>query len=201
MNHIVTALLSLILQYGYPIIFVVVLGGELGIPVPVSTLLLAAGSFTVDNTLNIFLLIPLVTVTAILGDSIGYFFGKRFGRYLITKYFHRLGFTEKKLAAIDVFLKKWGIWCIFLSRWLLTPLGVPVNIVAGIGNYPFLRFLLFVSIGEFLWSTLYIYLGYLFGANWQTLLTYMSNAPWIFVLVAVGLVSVFIATKMRKRTR
>jgi membrane-associated protein len=198
MNQILTTLLSLVLLYGYPIVLGVVLAGELGFPIPVTSILLAAGSFTVDNTLNIFWLVPLVAVTAIIGDSIGYWFGRRYGRFLIEKYLPRIGLTGKKVETIEQFLQRWGVWFIFFSRWLVTPLGVPLNIVAGIGKYPFLRFLVFAALGECIWASVYVYLGYLFGANWITLVTYISNAPWIFALFTVAVFSFLIASHIRK---
>lgn len=199
MNQLVTLLLSFVLHYGYAAIMLVVFGGELGIPLPVSTVLLAGGSFTVDGTLNIFLLIPLVACTAILGDVMGYWFGRKFGNYIVSTYLHNVGLTKKRMAMVERFLANWGIWCVFLSRWLVTPLGIPVNVVAGTAKFPFGKFLFWIVIGECIWATLYIYLGYLFGSNWLTLVTYLTNAPWIFVLLGIGVGSLLLALRLRKK--
>lgn len=196
--NVLNDLLSLLLVYGYPIVVGVVAIGELGIPVPASSVLLAAGSFTSDGSLNIFLLITLVTTTAVVGDIAGYYIGKHFGRYVLqNKYIQTIGVTQESMIGIDRFMKKWGLWWIFMTRWLITPLGVPVNIIAGIHKYPFFPFAFFVFFGELLWATLYIYLGHFFGISWVILAEYITTIPQILALSTIGIALLMLAMKIR----
>ena len=78
MTSLLNYLLSFVLIYGYPVIAAVVLVGDLGIPLPVTSVLLTAGSLTVDGTLNMIILIPMVTIIVVIGDVIGYYIGKRY---------------------------------------------------------------------------------------------------------------------------
>jgi membrane-associated protein len=199
MTQLLDPILTLILNYGYPIVALCVLCGYTGIPIPSDAILMAAGSFTVDGTLNVLILFPLVIITALLGDLIGYLIGWKLGYLLVNKFTRRFGLTEKKLSAVNNFLERWGIWCIFITRWLLTPLAVPVNLVSGISRYSLKKFLVVALIGESLWAGIYIYLGYLFGANWQTLTDYLDNVPLVLVLVLVGLGCLGIALRMWKK--
>ena len=54
---------------------------------------------------------------------------------------------------------------IFLTRFLITGIAVPVNLLAGTGNFPFKRFLMYDLAGEAIWIFGYGGLGYLFGTT------------------------------------
>lgn len=201
MSEILDPILTLILNYGYPIIVTCIICSYFGIPIPTDAVLLAAGSFSVDGSLNIFILIPIIALTAIIGDLFGYFLGRKFGYLIINKFTKKLGITQKNLNSVEGFLSKWGIGCIFITRWLLTPLGVPVNLMAGISNYSLKKFLTVVIIGELFWAGIFLYLGYLFGANWVTLLDYIDEAPSLLALLAVGVISIYVGFKIWKSKR
>ncbi|CAN5205488.1 DedA family protein [soil metagenome] len=196
MDQLLNSLLTLILVYGYPIIIFIIITAYLGLPISLNAVLLAAGSFTVDGNLNIFILIPLVAVTAVIGDLFGYYLGKRFGYVIVDKVTSKLGLTHNRISSTDSLLKRWGWGCIFMTRWLITPFGIPVNHMAGISNYSFKHFLISATLGELLWSFLYIYLGNFFGANWQIFFEYISGAPSLLAFVVIGIISLAIAFRM-----
>ncbi len=199
MDQLLNYVLTQILIHGYPIIFFAIVSAYFGVPIPLNAVLLAAGAFTVDRTLSLFILIPLITVTAIIGDIFGYFLGKRFGYVLVNKYTAKLGLTEKRLAYTDKFFNRWGKGSVFFSRWLLTPLGIPVNVIAGIHAYSFKKFLLWAALGEIIWASLYVGLGSYFGANWVSLLDYVNDAPMLFTSVILGTVFLFIGLTALKK--
>lgn len=199
MTQFLDPLLTLLLNYGYPVVALCVICGYAGIPIPSDAILLAAGSFTVDGSLNAWILFPLVVLTALIGDCLGFLVGSKFGHLILNKPDSKFGLSKDKLNSVQNFLDNWGVWCIFLTRWLLTPLAVPVNLVAGLSNYSFKKFLLIALFGESLWAGVYIYLGYLFGANWQTLTDYLDDAPTFLVLIVIGFGSLAIALRMWKK--
>ena len=196
MNEILNPILTLVLNYGYPIIVCCIIAAYLGLPVPTNAILLAAGSFTVDGSLNIFLLILLATVTAIMGDLFGYYLGKKFGSRVVNSLTKKFGLNQNKLNSVNNILESWGSWYIFFTRWLLTPIAIPVNITAGISNFSFKKFITISIIGELIWAIIYIYLGFLFGANWITLLDYINQGPTILVLITIGTGSIVIGLKI-----
>lgn len=202
MDQLLNFLLTQILVHGYPIVFGAILLAYIGVPVPLNVLILAAGAFTKDDTLSIYVLIPLVSISAIIGDLIQYYLGKRFGFLLINKYTAKLGLTQKRLQTVTRFLDRWGASCIFTSRCIFTAFGNPVNFIAGINEYSFKSFFIWCVIGEVIWASSYIYLGYLFGTNWVTLLDYIQNAPAFTAFVLMGLLYVFIGYKIwRKKSK
>lgn len=197
MSQLLTFILALVLMYGYPIIVVTIVVAALGIPLPVTSIIMAAGSFTVDKTLNMYILIPLATTAAVFGDCIGYVIGKKFGPALLQRYTRKIGISPNKLVKVESFLGRWGIWCIFLTRWLLTPLAIPVNILSGASHFSFSRFFRYAFLGELLWATCYSYLGYFFGANWQVVSDYIGTTPAILALITLGISLLFLALSRR----
>jgi membrane-associated protein len=97
------------------------------------------------------------------------------------------------MYSIDLFLQNWGGWCIFLTHSILTPIEVPVNLLSGISRYSFKRFVLLAGIGELLWTSFYLYLGYLFGINWELLASLVTKAPQILTLIILGVSFVIIS--------
>lgn len=200
MTSLLHYLLTLVLLYEYPIVAVVVFLSYLGLPMPASTILLAAGSFCASGNLNIYILILLVTFVALLGDIVDYYIGYKVGHQLVTTYGSKFGLTAEKMKRIDQHLDKWGGSSIFITRWLITPLGVPVSLLAGIRKYPMSKFLFCTGSGELLWAVLYVGLGYIFGANWQVVVDYISNAPQIFTLTTIGSIClIFALVQLRKK--
>lgn len=198
MNQLLTPLLTLVLVYGYPIIAILILASYLAIPIPLGAILLAAGSFTADGTLNFYVLIIVITGTAIAGDIAGYFLAKKYGLRVLEKTLLRSERRKSHMTSLHQFLNRWGWWSIFSTRWLFTPLGLPVDLLAGVTHYPVRKFLLAVSTGELLWAIIYVWLGYEFGANWSTLVDYINNVPEVLALIVVGMLFVYVGLKIRR---
>jgi len=175
MTEALSTLLTYLIAYGYPIVAGCIFVGYLGIPVPSEALLLAAGALASGGSLNIWILISLVTITALTGDIFGYWIGNKYGVWCIKKFGPLLRFDQNRVKKTSGFLNRWGVWSIFITRWLLTPVAVPINILSGITNYPLKKFLCAAFCGEILWGCLFISLGYWLGANWLSLLDYINN--------------------------
>jgi membrane protein DedA with SNARE-associated domain len=64
-------------------------------------------------------------------------------------------------------LRALGKLAILSSRFLVTPLSLPINAIAGAVRYPFAGFLLLCAIGELAWVSLFGGLGYIFAGSWR----------------------------------
>jgi len=100
----------------------------------------------------------LVFIAAVLGDSVGYSFGHKVGRKLFEKENSRF-FKKKYLEQTEEFYDKHGSVTIVLARFApIVRTFAPI--VAGAGKMHYKTFLIFNLIGGFLWSSLFIYLGF-----------------------------------------
>jgi membrane protein DedA with SNARE-associated domain len=84
--------------------------------------------------------------------------------------------------------RRWGGLTIFLSRFLLTPLALPVNLIAGSTRYTPWRFLGSVALGESLWVLIFSGLGYVFADRWETLSGLMGELSAVVTGTAVLLI-------------
>lgn len=115
-------LLSALTLYGLPVLFVAVLVAASGVPLPATLLLIAAGSFVEQGSLGLWQVLGTALIAAVFGDQIGYGIGRWGGRRLLVRVGRWAG-GNARLAQAEDTMERWGGSTIFLSRWLLTPLG------------------------------------------------------------------------------
>jgi membrane-associated protein len=176
------AFLTGMLAYGPPALSLALLLGALGLPLPGTMFLLAAGAFAGQGTLNWLVAAPLALLGTVLGDSGGYFIG-RYGGQLVLK---RVEGSNSWQRAQNTFDRRGGL-AILLTRFLLTPLAVPTNLVAGSSQYALWRFLAFDVSGELVWLALYGGLGYFFADSWEVLNDLAGDLSGLLVgLIALG---------------
>lgn len=173
-------LLSTLGVYGLPVLFGALLIGAVGVPLPATLLLLAAGSFTEQGDMKLWPVLLLSAAAAILGDNIGYALGRWGGRRLVQRLGRFVGGPER-LKSAEKWLNRWGGAGIFFSRWLLTPLGPVVNITSGMSGYSWPRFLFYGALGEALWVVLYVLLGRFFSDRVQEMSDFLGDFMWMII--------------------
>ena len=175
-------------QYGpwlYVLLFVVIFA-ETGLVVfpflPGDSILFIAGTVVATAGLDIHLLVVLLIVAAVLGDSVNY----AVGHYIGPKAFDRPDsrwFKQAHLRRTQDFYDRFGGVTIIIGRF------VPIirtfaPFLAGVAGMTYRKFITFNVIGGILWITSLVYAGYLFG-----------NIPWVkdnlsFIVIAIVVVSV-----------
>ncbi len=165
-----SALLPLLLhglhEYGYAALWLTVFIAAVGLPLPISLLLLAAGAFAVRGDFNIALLIGITITASSCGDNVGYLIGRRWG----SRTLHWLGqpghlhsIPARTITRSRLYFQRGGGWAIFFSRFLFATLGGVTNLLAGADRYPYRHFLLYDVAGETLGALIPLSLGYTFG--------------------------------------
>jgi membrane-associated protein len=180
-------LLSALSEYGLPVLFGVIAIAAIGLPFPVSFVLVAAGSFVEQGDMKLLPVIVVASLAAIVGDNIGYFLARWGGRNAIVRISRGAG-VEDKIKKAEAFSKRWGAVGIFLSRWLITAPGPWINLTSGIAHYPWRRFLFLDVTGEILWVSLYVMLGYVFSDRVQTIAEVLGNLTWVLLGLAIAAV-------------
>jgi membrane-associated protein len=163
---------------------------------PGDSLLFAAGSFAALGSLNVFALFILLTLAAILGDTINYWIG----HYIGPRAFNgSIRFLKKEyLDRTQDFYERHGGKTIILARFIPI-IRTFAPFVAGIGAMDYPRFFFFNVIGAILWVSLFTFGGYFFG-----------NLPFVkenftIVILAIIVISVlpgvfeFLRDKYRTR--
>lgn len=152
-------LLALLPQWGPWLLAVSAFLSCMMVPLPTTFLLLTAGALSGTGHLHLPDLLIAAALGATLGDLSAFSLARRLGPWL-----HRPASRFAPLMArAERFLARRGMMAVFLSRWLITPLGPPVNYVAGAAGLGLPRFLLASVAGEILWATLHLGIGHVFG--------------------------------------
>ncbi len=168
--------LSLLLQFvGYPGVFAIIFaesGLIVGFFLPGGSLLFTAGLLASTGIFNPWILIPLVTIAAILGDNVGYWFGNKVGIKLFTKPDSRF-FHQSHLRRTQHFYEKHGAKAIFLARFIPI-IRTFAPIVAGIASMNYRTFIIFNILGALAWATGITTLGYVLGSRFPLIGEYLE---------------------------
>jgi membrane protein DedA with SNARE-associated domain len=176
-----------------------VIGVEsMGVPLPGETTLVAAALLASQGDVNIVLVIAAAATGAIVGDSIGYFIGRKAGRGL----FERLGrrthhFSDERIAKAEKYFHKYGVWTVFFGRFVAL-LRIFAGPMAGMLRMPYPQFLAANAAGGIVWSTTIGVVAYKVGDNADKIFGQVS--VWALVVIAVVIVAAYTVYKLRRRT-
>ncbi|MGG7643992.1 DedA family protein [Rhodovulum sp. YNF3179] len=180
------AVFLLVSQYGVAVLFVSTFLSCLALPIPASVIMLAGGAFVASGDLGLWATAAAAFLGAVAGDQAGYRLGQAGGAGLID----RLAARPKRAALVARargFVDRWGGLGVFLSRWLLSPLGPYVNFLGGAARLDMRRFLAWGMAGEAVWVTVYVGLGYGFSSNIAGIADILGNAVVFLACAAVAL--------------
>lgn len=178
-------LLTQVINYGAPLLGIIVFIGGLGVPLPCTLIVIAAGAFTRQGILPWHTTILISLISVVIGDSISYAIGY-YAREYVLQHFSE---TPQWHQAEQSF-QKWGPLSIFFSRFLVTAIALPVNLISGTTRFPFKKFLLFDFLGEAIWILGYGGLGYLFGSQWELVNEFLSNFGGFVLGVVIFIIGV-----------
>lgn len=183
-------LLTLLINYGAPVFAILLFLGALGVPVGASALVIAAGAFSQQGILDWPVIAVLGLIGAIIGDAVS--FG--IGYYAKDWVDRRFGRSSAWRSAKQAFEERAGL-AIYLTRFLITALAIPTNLIAGGGGIRFRRFMVYDSFGELTWIILYGGLGYLFGSQWELVSEFISNFGGLILGLVILGVGIWLWTK------
>lgn len=156
------AALGYLQAYGPIVLAITLLLGGLGVPVPASLLVLAAGAFVRQDRFSL----PLAFGLALLGAMTGSVGSYLMGRYGLRKIIARMKRSRSWRKAEETFKRRGGT-AIVLTRFLLTPLALPTNLIAGGERFPLARFAALSAVGEAIYILIYGGLGFVFAESWK----------------------------------
>jgi membrane-associated protein len=135
----------------------------IGFFLPGDSLLFTSGFLMSAQILNfdIHLFVVIMFVAAVLGDGVGYVFGKRIGRKIFTRP-NSLLFRQENIKKAEEFYDKHGSITIVIARFIpIVRTFAPI--VAGVGKMQYRTFLTYNVIGALLWAVGITYAGYYIG--------------------------------------
>lgn len=164
MSHInITEFVSTIGYIGVFFIIFAETGLFVGFFLPGDSLLFAAGLLASQHIFNIWLMVPIVIVMAILGYFVAYWFGEKLGGWLLKRE-DSFFFKKRYLYQASDFYKKHGGKALILGR-LMPILRTFVPIVAGMAKMRYRNYVIYNFVGGFIWAGGVTLLGYYLGRS------------------------------------
>ena len=187
-------------QAGYWIIGAAVLLERsifIGLIVPGDVVLALGGIYAAREQLSLPWVIVVAVVAAVIGESIGYALGRRYGTVLIS----RLPLVRRltpKLDDAEEYFQRHGGKTIAIGRFA-TAAGAFIPFVAGVARMRYRRFLAFDIPAILVWAGAIAAVGYVFGSNLDRVGRLLSR----FGLIALAILVVFIGGRalLRRRRR
>ncbi len=109
---------SLLEHWGYAAVFGVVILGNVGLPIPEETVLLLAGYLVWEGQLRLPWVLAVGISAAVVGDSLGYWLGRRIGPRIFERHGHHVGLTPARLERLQAFVRRRGAWAVFVARFV-----------------------------------------------------------------------------------
>lgn len=180
-------LIALIKAAGYLGLFGIIFsesGLFFGFFLPGDSLLFTAGFLASKGFLNIYLLVGLTFIGAVMGDNTGYWFGKKTGPKIFNKDDSFL-FHKDHVTKAEKFFKKYGPKTIIFARF------VPIvrtfaPILAGVGKMHYQTFFFYNLVGGFLWTAGLSFLGYFLGQLVPSIDKYLLPIIGLIILISIA---------------
>lgn len=159
-----------------------------GFVLPGETVVLLGGVLAAQHRASLTAMIVVAIAGAIIGDSVGYFVGRRFGEPLQQSHLGRI-VGQRRWHSAEDFLRRRGGPAVLLGRWTAL-LRALVPAAAGMARLRYRTFLIWNVTGGALWATAVVIAGYLAGNAYKRLEHYLGRGAFILLAVIVaGLVA------------
>jgi membrane protein DedA with SNARE-associated domain len=172
-------------QYGYAALFLLLVLGIVGLPVPDETLLVFSGYLISKGRWNPLLAFASAFGGAVCGISVSYLLGRTLGHAAVERYGKLLHLTPAKVEVVHQWFRRVGNWLLSIGYFIP---GVRhfTALVAGMSGLEFRVFAPFAYLGGAVWVTVFLSLGYWFGENWKSIVILTHRYTLPIVLLGCG---------------
>jgi membrane protein DedA with SNARE-associated domain len=176
---------ELIHQYGAWIVFALVLLESIGLPLPGEAILVSAAIFAgTTKELGIALVLLSAVLGAILGSTVSFWIGDRYGYPLLLRYGSYIGLTETRIKIAQYLFRRQGMMVVLIARFVAVLRSV-IGFIAGANRMPFTSFMTANSAGAVAWALFYGLGAYFLGKGVERF-----ARPFAMALAVVGTIVV-----------
>jgi membrane protein DedA with SNARE-associated domain len=193
---------AIVLQLGYPGVFVLITLESTLVPIPSELVMPFAGYLASQGKFSLPVILVINSSAALLGSGICYWIGVVGGKPFLIKYGKYFLVRQHDVARTEAFFAKYGKATILIGRFLPVIRHV-ISVPAGIARMPLRGFFLQTFLGSTIWGGTLILLGYYVGANWKMFAETLKRVDLligaILVLALVALGIRFVVRRRRER--
>lgn len=188
MEQIAHFFVEIVNDWGYIGIFVLMTLESTVFPIPSELIMIPAGYLAHEGELSAILSIIAGTGGSLAGAMINYVVSRRYGRSFLWNHGKKILVSRRRLVQMDYFFRRYGEVTTFLGR-LIPVARHYISIPAGLAKMRLWRFILFTSLGAFVWMVVLTGLGYFIGNNITEIkqYTHLFGYAMIALSISVGL--------------
>ena len=200
-------ILSMMNQFGYIGVFLLIAIENIFPPIPSEVILLFGGFMTTYSELNIVLMIIFATLGSLIGAIVLYYIGKilnkdRLKKIVSGKIGKILRLKNSDIDKADEWFDTKGNKTVFFCRFIPIVRSL-ISIPAGMSEMPLGKFFLYTTVGSLIWNTVLIIIGAVVGENWKSILnifdTYSHIVLVLLVIIFVVGVYLFYHKKIKRK--
>lgn len=182
-------MLSIINQFGYLGVFLLIAIENIFPPIPSEVVLLFSGFMTTYTELNVVIMIIAATLGSLIGAIVLYYVGKilnkeRLKKIVSGKIGKILRLKNEDIEKADKWFDTKGNKTVFFCRFIPIVRSL-ISIPAGMSEMPMLKFLIYTIAGSTIWNTVLIIIGNKVGENWVNILNIFEQYSHITLIVLV----------------
>jgi len=189
---------SWIAHWGYAAIFLAVLLGNIGVPIPEESVILLSGYLAWRGTLSLPAVIVVGILSAVVGDNIGYWIGREGGRPLLLRYGRYCFVSRRQMRRAEQFFARHGHRAVFFGRFI-AGIRFLAGPLAGISRMRFGQFFAFNASGAAVYVSVVTLVGYAGGSHLHTVLRVVRRAEHFIAIVGVILLIGFTWRFLRRK--
>lgn len=191
---------ALLEQWRYAAIFLMVILGNMGLPVPEETVLALGGYLASRGVTRLHWVVVIGVISAVIGDNIGYWLGRRYGRAAIERYGRWVFVFPERLRTISAFVGRYGALAVFAARFVpgLRFLAGPL---AGAMGMPPVTFTLANALGALAYVPYAVGLGYAVGYSVGDVIQGLMGRVERFAIAAIAVLTLVFSARRILRTR
>ena len=182
-------MLSIINQFGYLGVFLLIAIENIFPPIPSEVVLLFSGFMTTYTELNVVIMIIASTLGSLVGAIVLYYVGKilnkeRLKKIVSGKIGKILRLKNEDIDKADKWFDTKGNKTVFFCRFIPIVRSL-ISIPAGMSEMPMLKFLIYTIVGSAIWNTVLIIAVNMVGENWVNILNIFEQYSHITLIVLI----------------
>jgi membrane protein DedA with SNARE-associated domain/rhodanese-related sulfurtransferase len=189
-----------LVNHGAPLVFAAVLVAQMGLPLPVEPLLLAAGALSATGKFSPLLGLGMTVLACLIADTIWFYLGRHRGLRVLSLLCRISLEPDSCVRRTQNVFTRYGLRGLLVAKFVpgLSTVAPPL---AGMSGVKVGQFLLVDGLGSVLYGGVFIYLGYLFSNQIQEIVVALASVGGSALGLVVGLLVIYIGFKYWQRRR
>lgn len=184
----------------YLLIFTLLVICGLGLPLPEDITLIGAGLLVYYGEANLHMMIIVSLVGVILGDTVIFLLGGRYGNSIRKKYPFNKVLNEQRYRKSKLLIKKWGNKLIFAARFM-PGLRAPIFFTSGTLHLPYFTFIFYNGLAAIISVPAIIYSVWYFGGELEKVLHIIKRVEYTIAILIVLLFTLVVVYYKRKKKK